>query len=75
LKTVACRDLFDPFTLDQLHTLATALGNAVKNISEHRSTYPQTSAYMGICIQDNEDLLAAINETIKKKVNNAQLRQ
>jgi hypothetical protein len=58
-------DRYRNMDLDQLHTLATALGNAVKKIfieSEdlRKAGFAATAEYMRICAQDNETEMAVL---------------
>lgn len=66
---------FEAFTLDELHTLATALGNAVKSIQKqdnHLGEYTDhTRVYLRICQMDNERLLKELNTGITSKIKEA----
>jgi hypothetical protein len=63
---------FDPFTLDELHTLATALGNATKAIikqgKEHNESLHGLQGYLSHCAVDNEELLKEILPVMRRKV-------
>lgn len=58
---------FNVFSRDELHTLATALGNAVETIIKKKSIYPATANYMERCINDAEKLLIEINSALAEK--------
>ena len=61
---------FDGWTLDELHTVSTALGNAVVNMINKQKEIQQTEAsdYIDICIEDAEKILAvAVMEINQKK--------
>lgn len=59
---------FDGWTLDELHTVCTMAGNAVKNMDrvrvemKHRGA---TARYMDRCIDDAEELLEAAVDALE----------
>jgi hypothetical protein len=63
---------FERFSIDELHTLATALGNSCFKISDKKEIAVKygcvnTAMYMAICKADNEKILVEINDELQVK--------
>ena len=75
METQKIQNRFEGFTLDELHTLATALGNAVKHIQKEQQDIPATWSgmqnYLAICANDNERLLKEIKPSMADKTRDA----
>ena len=65
----ASNNVFDSLSVDELHTLATALGNAIVAIEKKQAETKSEAvkSYMQICIEDAEALLIWCNVSLREK--------